>query len=102
VDPLKTSRLGGSDVRVTQFGFGGAPLGERFRAVDNRTADAIAETAYGAGITYFDTAPQYGQGKSEARLGRVRRRSRGKAMSFQPRWAIFSVRRTTVRASRKS
>ena len=50
---------------------GGAPLGERFVRVSNEAADAIIETAYGVGINYFDTAPQYGQGKSEARLGRV-------------------------------
>ena len=71
VDPLAKVRLGRTDVEVTRFGFGGAPLGERFLPVDNATADAIVEAAYAAGITYFDTAPQYGQGKSEARLGRV-------------------------------
>jgi D-threo-aldose 1-dehydrogenase len=58
-------------VLVTRFGFGGAPLGERFRPVDNAAADAIVNAAYDAGITYFDTAPQYGQGKSESRLGRI-------------------------------
>jgi D-threo-aldose 1-dehydrogenase len=71
MDPLKKNRLGRTDVEVTAFGFGGAPLGERFLPVDNATADGIVELAYSSGITYFDTAPQYGQGKSEARLGRV-------------------------------
>jgi D-threo-aldose 1-dehydrogenase len=71
LDPALRRRLGGSDVEVTGFGFGGAPLGERFVRVSNATADAIIEAAYDAGINYFDTAPQYGQGKSEARLGRV-------------------------------
>jgi D-threo-aldose 1-dehydrogenase len=71
LDPGERRRLGGSDVQVTCFGFGGAPLGERFVRVSNEAADAIIETAYGVGINYFDTAPQYGQGKSEARLGRV-------------------------------
>ena len=71
MDPLAKVRLGKTDVEVTRFGFGGAPLGERFLPVDNATADAIVEAAYDAGITYYDTAPQYGQGKSEARLGRV-------------------------------
>jgi D-threo-aldose 1-dehydrogenase len=71
LDPGERRRLGSSDVRVTCFGFGGAPLGERFVRVSNAEADAIVETACAAGINYFDTAPQYGQGKSEARLGRV-------------------------------
>jgi D-threo-aldose 1-dehydrogenase len=71
MDPLRKSRLGRTEVEVTCFGLGGAPLGERFVRVDNATADAVVEEAYAAGMTYFDTAPQYGQGKSEARLGRV-------------------------------
>jgi D-threo-aldose 1-dehydrogenase len=71
MDPLARRRLGRTAVEVTAFGFGGAPLGERFVRVDNAAADAIVETAYTAGINYFDTAPQYGQGKSESRLGRV-------------------------------
>jgi D-threo-aldose 1-dehydrogenase len=71
MDPLRKSRLGRTEVEVTCFGLGGAPLGERFVRVDNVTADAVVEEAYAAGMTYFDTAPQYGQGKSEARLGRV-------------------------------
>ena len=71
MDALKKNRIGSTDVEVTSFGFGAAPLGERFVRVDNPTADAIVEAAYAAGITYYDTAPQYGQGKSESRLGRV-------------------------------
>ena len=71
MDPLKRNRLGRTSVEVTCFGFGGAPLGERFVRADNSTSDAIVETAFAAGINYFDTAPQYGQGKSEARIGRV-------------------------------
>ena len=71
MDPLRKNRLGRTTVEVTCFGFGGAPLGERFVRADNSTADAIVETAFAAGINYFDTAPQYGQGKSEARIGRV-------------------------------
>jgi D-threo-aldose 1-dehydrogenase len=69
--PLAKSRLGKTDVEVTRFGLGCAPLGTRFLPVRNSEADAIIETALAAGITYFDTAPQYGQGKSEARLGRI-------------------------------
>src|SRR3954452_24429304 len=71
MDPLKKNRIGATDVEVTCFGLGCGPLGERFVRVDNATADTILEAACAAGIGYFDTAPQYGQGKSESRLGRV-------------------------------
>lgn len=71
MQPLEKVRLGRTGIEVTRFGLGCAPLGERFVPVSNSEADAIVETALGAGIGYFDTAPQYGQGKSEARLGRM-------------------------------
>ena len=69
--PLERRRLGRSSVEVTRFGFGGAPMGERFVPVDNATADAILQQACAEGINYFDTARQYGQGKSEAKVGRI-------------------------------
>jgi D-threo-aldose 1-dehydrogenase len=68
---LERRRLGRTTLEVTRFGFGGAPMGERFVPVDNATADAVLTAACAAGINYFDTAPQYGQGKSEARIGRI-------------------------------
>jgi D-threo-aldose 1-dehydrogenase len=71
MDPLERRPLGRSAVEVTRFGFGGAPMGERFVPVDNETADAVLQQACAEGINYFDTAPQYGQGKSEARIGRT-------------------------------
>src|SRR5258707_14284837 len=71
MDPLERRRLGRTSLEVTRFGFGGAPMGERFVAVDNATADAVLRQACAVGINYFDTAPQYGQGKSEARIGRI-------------------------------
>ena len=70
MNPLEMRELGRTGLKVTRFGFGGAPLGERFVPVDNRTADEILAHAGASGIKFFDTAPQYGQGKSEARLGR--------------------------------
>ena len=71
MDPFELRQLGGTSVKVTRFGFGGAPMGERFVPVDNETADAVLRQACAVGISYFDTAPQYGQGKSEARIGRI-------------------------------
>jgi D-threo-aldose 1-dehydrogenase len=59
--------LGGA----TGLGFGGAPLGNLYQPVDEAVARATIEAAWQAGIRYFDTAPLYGQGLSETRLGRA-------------------------------
>lgn len=53
----------------TTPGFGGAPLGNLFRAVSDDDAVALIRHAYDAGARYFDTAPHYGQGLSEQRFG---------------------------------
>lgn len=54
-------------VPVTRMGFGGAPIGNAFVKVSDEDAQAALQTAYDAGIRYFDTAPQYGLGRSEMR-----------------------------------
>ena len=51
------------------FALGGAPLGNLFRAVEDECATALVRHAYAAGIRYFDTAPHYGHGRSERRMG---------------------------------
>lgn len=56
-------------VPVTRMGFGGAPLGNLFRKVSEEDAQAALQAAYDAGIRFFDTAPQYGLGRSEGRFG---------------------------------
>ncbi|MFE7352536.1 aldo/keto reductase [Streptomyces sp. NPDC057543] len=53
------------------FGMGTAPLGGLFEAVSDQEAAATLKTAAEAGITYFDTAPRYGHGLAEERLGRL-------------------------------
>lgn len=50
-------------------GFGGAPLGNLFSVVDDGDAIALIRHAYHSGTRYFDTAPHYGQGLSEHRMG---------------------------------
>jgi D-threo-aldose 1-dehydrogenase len=50
-------------------GLGGAPLGNLFRALSDRTAIALVRHAHAAGARYFDTAPHYGHGRSERRMG---------------------------------
>jgi D-threo-aldose 1-dehydrogenase len=68
--PLPVVPLGHSGVDVTRLVFGGAPIGGLFAAVDDDAAQATLEAAWEAGIRAFDTAPHYGVGLSESRIGR--------------------------------
>ncbi len=56
-------------VQVSRYGFGTAPIGNLFSEVGEDTARAAVDAAYEAGIRLFDTAPHYGLGLSERRLG---------------------------------
>ncbi|MET9914477.1 aldo/keto reductase [Streptomyces sp. NPDC006476] len=69
----KLNRLGKSRVAVTELSFGGVGIGNFYGRVSNVAARAVIETAWQHGIRYFDTAPQYGLGLSERRLGTVLR-----------------------------
>jgi D-threo-aldose 1-dehydrogenase len=53
------------------LGFGAAPLGNMFRNIAEEEAAATVEAAWQQGIRYFDTAPFYGAGLSEIRLGKA-------------------------------
>ena len=66
---MKRSQIAETAVTVTSLGFGAAPIGNLFRAIDDETARAAVVTAWDGGIRYFDTAPHYGLGLSERRLG---------------------------------
>ncbi|WP_350335989.1 aldo/keto reductase [Coralliovum pocilloporae] len=61
-------------VLLTRMGFGGAPLGNLYRKVREDDAQSALQAAFDAGIGYFDTAPQYGLGRSEERFGRAIKR----------------------------
>ncbi|MCD2173575.1 aldo/keto reductase [Rhizobium sp. C4] len=58
-------------VHLTRMGFGGAPLGNLYRKVSDEDAQDALLSAFDVGIRYFDTAPQYGLGRSEERFGRA-------------------------------
>lgn len=66
---MRRNRLGKSKVQVTEFGFGGGPLGGLFEPLDDETAAEALEAAWDSGIRYFDTSPHYGIGHSERRIG---------------------------------
>jgi D-threo-aldose 1-dehydrogenase len=68
---MRAATLGRTGVHVTAVGFGGAPIGGLYRAVGDETAAAAVDAAWQAGIRYFDTAPHYGLGLSERRLGQA-------------------------------
>ncbi len=75
--PVNRRRIGRTGVQVTELGFGGAPIGNLYAAVGEAAAAETVDAAWDAGIRYFDTAPHYGLGLSERRLG--------KALSSRPR-----------------
>jgi D-threo-aldose 1-dehydrogenase len=70
MDPLATRTLGKSGVRLNQMGFGGAPLGDLFNRVSDADAEATLQAAWDHGLRFYDTAPWYGRGQSEHRMGR--------------------------------
>jgi D-threo-aldose 1-dehydrogenase len=66
---MRRRRMGRSSVEVGDLGFGAAQIGNLYSAVDDETAAQAVEAAWAAGVRYFDTAPHYGLGLSERRLG---------------------------------
>ncbi|MEZ4706572.1 MAG: aldo/keto reductase [Caldilineaceae bacterium] len=66
---IPTRQVGQTNARVTQFGLGGAPFGNLFEPISDEQAQRTLQAAWDAGVRYFDTAPFYGYGKSEHRVG---------------------------------
>jgi len=66
---LPVRRLGLSQVEVTVLGFGAAALGNLYRVVPEEAAAETVHAVLDGGIAYVDTAPHYGQGLSERRVG---------------------------------
>ncbi|MGB1893664.1 MAG: aldo/keto reductase [Candidatus Latescibacterota bacterium] len=62
-------RVGTRGLEVTRLGLGGTAFGNMYARLDETDAEAIVQAAYTEGIRYCDTAPLYGYGLSEARLG---------------------------------
>ncbi|MEV7343381.1 aldo/keto reductase [Streptomyces sp. NPDC093544] len=63
------STLGRSGVEVSPLAFGAAAIGNLFTAVSDEQAQEAVDAAWAGGIRYFDTAPHYGIGLAERRLG---------------------------------
>jgi D-threo-aldose 1-dehydrogenase len=73
-------RVGQTDLEVTTLGLGGATLAGSFRPVSADQARATVAHALECGITYVDTAPHYGAGRSEHLIGDVLRERPGQAV----------------------
>ncbi|MGI9368525.1 MAG: aldo/keto reductase [Ruegeria sp.] len=67
---MKRNQIGKTEVKVTDVSFGCASIGNLYRAVSDDGAQEVLQDAWDAGIRYFDTAPRYGRGLAEQRLGR--------------------------------
>ena len=80
--PMTARGLGRTKVRISPLGFGAAPIGNLYTPLDDDQALATLEAAWDAGVRYYDTAPHYGLGLSEQRLGA--------ALAHRPR-AEFTV-----------
>jgi D-threo-aldose 1-dehydrogenase len=78
MEPSTPARLGRTGLSVTRVGLGTAPPGGLYERVEDKPAEEMIERAWHVGIRFFDTAPLYGHGLSERRLGRaLAGRSRG-------------------------
>jgi D-threo-aldose 1-dehydrogenase len=66
---LPRRRIGRTSLQVTELGLGGAPIGGFRVTIADSEAVALVDAAYGAGVSFFDTSPYYGYGRSELRMG---------------------------------
>ncbi|MFC9746289.1 aldo/keto reductase [Streptomyces niveus] len=70
---MRQNTLGRGEVGVSELSFGSAGIGNLYTPVEPEQAAAAVEAAWDAGIRYFDTAPHYGIGLAERRLGEALR-----------------------------
>lgn len=73
MDHTQRRRIARTSLSLPILGFGGATLGDAGGAIPEQQAQAALDAAYAVGITYFDTSPWYGNGKSELRVGQMLR-----------------------------
>jgi D-threo-aldose 1-dehydrogenase len=67
---LEQRAIHGTDVKVSRLSLGTAPLGGLFKSVAESESDSVIHEALNSGINYIDTAPLYGYGVGEKRVGR--------------------------------
>ena len=67
---INKRKIGNTNIEVTELGMGTAPIGGWPIEVSEKEAFNTLERAWEKGIRYFDTAPLYGSGMAEERLGK--------------------------------
>jgi D-threo-aldose 1-dehydrogenase len=70
-DPRERRAVGTTGLAVTRLSFGGASIGGLFRPIEESQALRVVRHAWDLGIRSFDTAPLYGYGESERRIGKA-------------------------------
>jgi len=68
---LKYSRLGQTDMEVSNISLGGCGFGNIYTPMEETEVNKVVQLAIDSGINFIDTAPWYGQGRSEERLGQA-------------------------------
>ncbi|MNQ88588.1 General stress protein 69 [compost metagenome] len=68
---MEYTTFGRTGLRVSKLGLGGAPLGGVFGPTDEREIEKMIHEAIDSGINFIDTAPSYGRGESERRIGKA-------------------------------
>jgi D-threo-aldose 1-dehydrogenase len=66
---VKRNRVGSTGLELTEICFGGSAIGNLYREVSDDEAAGAVNQAWECGVRYFDTAPHYGIGLSERRIG---------------------------------
>ena len=69
MNKITRRKFGRTSLMVTDMGFGTAPIGNFLKPISEDVSNAMVQHAWNAGMRYFDTAPLYGHGLSELRLG---------------------------------
>jgi len=69
MNPADKQKFGKTGLEVTAFSYGTVPIGNIFEFVEEETSDAMIQHCWDSGIRFYDTAPMYGHGLSEHRLG---------------------------------
>ena len=70
---MKKRQLGNTDIYVTELGYGATSIGNLYKASTDEAAREAVNASWDLGVRYFDTAPEYGHGLSEHRLGNILR-----------------------------
>ena len=78
---MRYRRLGNTDLEISEIGFGAWTIGaDWWGHIDDQTAASMLHRALDLGINYFDTADQYGQGRSERLIGEAFKGRRGQVV----------------------